>query len=129
LQIEWREFIFQGILLKKKFFIAKKHLIKNVFKENGVKDNELLITDSAINKIIDQYTKESGVRLLEKQLSKIARKFVYKTDRNLKNDLEEDMDSKNSIDVSDIDINLNLNSEHLVDSNIPDLELKDIPEK
>ena len=54
--------------------IAKRHLLKKVFDENAVKCSELLITDAAIKDIIRYYTRESGVRNLERELSTIARK-------------------------------------------------------
>ncbi|MCI7485920.1 MAG: endopeptidase La [Alphaproteobacteria bacterium] len=63
-----------GYTEDEKVEIAKRHLLKKVFDENAVKCSELLITDEAIKDIIRYYTRESGVRNLERELSTIARK-------------------------------------------------------
>ena len=63
-----------GYTEDEKVEIAKRHLLKKVFDENAVKCSELLITDAAIKDIIRYYTRESGVRNLERELSTIARK-------------------------------------------------------
>ena len=65
-----------GYTEDEKIKIAKKHLIPKIFKENGVKAKELLITDDAVRDIIRYYTREAGVRNLERELSTIARKAV-----------------------------------------------------
>ncbi|MBR3807408.1 MAG: endopeptidase La [Lachnospiraceae bacterium] len=57
-----------------KFHIAKEHLIKKQFEKNGLSKKELQISDSAIKGIIESYTKEAGVRELERQIAKICRK-------------------------------------------------------
>jgi ATP-dependent Lon protease len=56
--------------------IAKNYLVPKQMKNNGVKDNELLISDAAIRDIIRYYTREAGVRNLEREISKICRKVV-----------------------------------------------------
>ena len=56
--------------------IAKRHLIPKIYEEHGVKKSELSIADGAIRDIIRYYTREAGVRNLERELSKIARKAV-----------------------------------------------------
>ncbi len=61
-----------------KFHIAKEHLVKKTKDENGISDEQLTITDDAIRKVIDDYTAESGVRGLTKQLSKISRVAAQK---------------------------------------------------
>ena len=58
--------------------IAKQYLIPKALENNGVKDNELAITDEAVTSIIRHYTREAGVRNLERELNKIARKAVRK---------------------------------------------------
>ena len=65
-----------GYTEDEKIEIAKRHLIPKIFKENGVKAKELLITDDAVRDIIRYYTREAGVRNLERELSTIARKAV-----------------------------------------------------
>ena len=47
-------------------------------KEHGIRDGELTIADGAIREIIRKYTREAGVRNLERELAKIARKTVTK---------------------------------------------------
>lgn len=59
---------------EEKYNIAKKHLIPKQLKENGIKPAQLKFTDSAIHLIIDSYTREAGVRSLERVISKILRK-------------------------------------------------------
>ncbi len=63
-----------GYTEDEKIEIAKRHLLKKVFDENAVKCSELLITDNAIRDIIRYYTREAGVRNLERELATIARK-------------------------------------------------------
>ena len=57
-----------------KFEIAKQHLIKKEMLKHKISGRELKITDDAINKIIESYTREAGVRNLEKQIATICRK-------------------------------------------------------
>ena len=57
-----------------KFHIAKEHLIQKEFEQNGLKRSQLTISDEAINKIIKYYTKEAGVRSLDRTIAKICRK-------------------------------------------------------
>lgn len=59
--------------------IVKKYLFKRVLKDNGLKDSFIKITDDAIKKIINDYTKEAGVRELYRLLDKIVRKIVTQT--------------------------------------------------
>lgn len=63
-----------GYTEQEKVEIAKRHLMPKVFEENGVKPEELMITDEAIVDIVRYYTSESGVRNLERKLAGIARK-------------------------------------------------------
>lgn len=57
-----------------KFNIAKKHLIKKELLKHNISPKEFKISDTALYKIIDCYTKEAGVRGLEKQISNLCRK-------------------------------------------------------
>ena len=59
-----------------KIQIAKRHLMPKIFSENAVKPEELFISDDAIRDIIRYYTREAGVRNLERELSNIARKAI-----------------------------------------------------
>ena len=64
----------EGYTQNEKFHIAKEHLISKEFEKNGIKKSWLSITDEAINSIIRCYTREAGVRQLEREISKICRK-------------------------------------------------------
>ena len=59
---------------EEKLQIAKRHLLPKQLKEHGLKKTQLRITDDAIRRVIAAYTKESGVRVLERQLGKLCRK-------------------------------------------------------
>ena len=59
-----------------KFHIAKEHLIKKQIKENGLLVSDVKFTDKVIRTIINSYTREAGVRGLERQIAKIVRKAV-----------------------------------------------------
>ena len=65
-----------GYTEDEKVEIAKRHLIPKIFKENAVQPHELEITDEAIRDVIRYYTREAGVRNLERELATIARKAV-----------------------------------------------------
>jgi len=61
-----------------KLDIAKKHLIPNQLSEHGLKEKEIVFTDEAILSLIRNYTKESGVRELDRLIATIMRKIVKK---------------------------------------------------
>ncbi len=65
-----------GYTEDEKLNIAKRHLVEKQLKRNGLKPNEIVIEDSAIVGIIRFYTREAGVRNLEREISKICRKAV-----------------------------------------------------
>jgi ATP-dependent Lon protease len=65
-----------GYTEDEKLSIAKNYLIPKQNKNNGLKDGELTIEESAIRNIIRYYTREAGVRALEREISKICRKTV-----------------------------------------------------
>ena len=67
-----------GYTEDEKLEIAKRHLMGRQIKDHGLKDGELTVTDDAIRCIIRNYTREAGVRSLERELAKIARKTVTK---------------------------------------------------
>lgn len=62
-----------GYLMEEKIEIARKHLIPKQLKEHGLKAAQLTFTKKAIQSIIEDYTRESGVRLLEKNIAKVIR--------------------------------------------------------
>lgn len=65
-----------GYTEDEKVEIAKRHLIKKQMNDNGLTDDEFSISDEAIRFIIQRYTRESGVRNIERELSKLARKVI-----------------------------------------------------
>lgn len=71
-----------GYTPSEKFNIAKKYLVPKQIKENGLYGKNVNISDKAIEDTIDYYTRESGVRGLEKEISKIARKAALEIIEN-----------------------------------------------
>ena len=67
-----------GYTEDEKINIANNYLLPKQIKDNGVKDNEMTLSEGIINEIIRSYTKESGVSNLEREISKVARKVVKK---------------------------------------------------
>ncbi len=67
-----------GYITEEKFQIAKRHLIPKEKENTGLTDRSLTFNKAAIEKIIEQYTRESGVRQLEKQINKALRKMALK---------------------------------------------------
>jgi ATP-dependent Lon protease len=62
-----------GYLLEEKVEIAKQHLVPRQFKQHGVKKSQLNFSKQILEKLVDDYTRESGVRLLEKNIAKVIR--------------------------------------------------------
>jgi len=67
-----------GYTEDEKIIIANKYLLPKQIKDNGVKEKEMTLSKDIIKEIIRSYTKESGVRNLEREISKVARKVVKK---------------------------------------------------
>jgi len=65
-----------GYTEDEKLEIAKRHLVSKQVKDHGLKDGELVISDEALRDVIRLYTREAGVRNLEREIAKIARKTV-----------------------------------------------------
>lgn len=84
-----------GYTYEEKFHIAKKHLINKLYKEYNIDDSFIKINDEAIKEIIDGYTRESGVRSLERTLSSLMRKAMSEM-------LKED---KKSLDINSKKVN------------------------
>jgi ATP-dependent Lon protease len=62
-----------GYTIEEKVKIAKNHLLPKQLKLHGIKENKFTISDQMLEKIADQYTRESGVRSLDKMISKMIR--------------------------------------------------------
>ena len=65
-----------GYITEEKMEIAKRHLIPKEFDNHGIKKYRIKVDDSAILKLIEDYTRESGVRALDKQIAKLARRLA-----------------------------------------------------
>lgn len=65
-----------GYTEDEKLNIAKRYLVPKQIKNNGLKDDEMSIADGALTDIIRYYTREAGVRNLEREISKVCRKVV-----------------------------------------------------
>ncbi|HAT4146025.1 TPA: endopeptidase La [Clostridium perfringens] len=65
-----------GYTYEEKFRIAKKYLVPKVLKEHGVDNKIITISDSSLKLIIDSYTRESGVRNLQRQIANVIRKGI-----------------------------------------------------
>ena len=85
-----------GYTEDEKINISNRFLLPKQIKENGVKDGELKIHDGTIKEIIRSYTRESGVRNLEREISKITRKVVKKVVN--KEETRVDINEKNITD-------------------------------
>ncbi|MDB4061208.1 endopeptidase La [Vicingaceae bacterium] len=81
-----------GYTVEEKIQIAKKHLIPKLIRESGLTAKQISIPEKAIETICDEYTRESGVRTLEKRLGKVVR-FAAKSIA-----LEEEYDTSISIE-------------------------------
>ena len=62
-----------GYTIEEKVQIAKKHLLPKQLKSHGLKKEQFTLSDAILEKIVDQYTRESGVRTLDKMVSKMIR--------------------------------------------------------
>jgi ATP-dependent Lon protease len=65
-----------GYTEDEKLEIAKRHLVTRQLEDHGLKDGELSISDDAIRMMVQRYTREAGVRNLEREIAKVARKAV-----------------------------------------------------
>ena len=69
---------FAGYTEKEKAEIAKKYLLPRQLEESGLSDKEITFTEDAIMSVVSSYTRESGVRQLERQIGAVARKLARK---------------------------------------------------
>jgi ATP-dependent Lon protease len=83
-----------GYLLEEKIEIAKRHLIPKQLKEHGVLKTQVSFSKKALERIVEDYTREAGVRTLEKQIAKIIRnraKYIAMGEKFYKNVEPEDL--------------------------------------
>ncbi len=88
-----------GYTLEEKVEIAKRHLIPKQMKENGVPKGKIKITSGAIKKIVEGYTREAGVRNLERLINKLIRKIIFKM---VENDEFDNPEIKYTIKAKDV---------------------------
>ncbi len=69
---------FSGYTEQEKLEIAKRYLLPRQLEENGLKEEQIDVDDDAIHRVISEYTREAGVRQLERELGKLARKAARK---------------------------------------------------
>jgi ATP-dependent Lon protease len=69
---------FSGYTEQEKLQIAKRYLMPRQRDENGLEDDQIELADEAIRRVISEYTREAGVRQLERELGKVARKAARK---------------------------------------------------
>ena len=67
---------FTGYIHDEKIEIAKKHLLPKTIKDHGLKKSEIKFEDKAISMLVESYTREAGVRNLERQLANVCRKVT-----------------------------------------------------
>jgi ATP-dependent Lon protease len=65
-----------GYTTEEKFEIGKRHLVPKLLKEHNVSNEQILISDSSLNIIVQNYTRESGVRSLERKIASLIRKAI-----------------------------------------------------
>lgn len=65
-----------GYTMQEKAEIARKHLLPKKIKENGLQEKDVTLDDAALEKVIREYTREAGLRNLERELSSICRKLA-----------------------------------------------------
>ena len=82
-----------GYTEDEKIEIAKRHLIDKAVKNHGLRKGEFELTDGALTGIVRYYTREAGVRNLEREISKLARKSVTKIVKNENKNIKVTMDN------------------------------------
>ena len=65
-----------GYTQQEKLAIARKYILPKEMHENGLKDRELTLPDAAMNRIIREYTREAGLRNLEREIGTVCRKIA-----------------------------------------------------
>lgn len=76
--IAWRSYILKVIPKRKKLHIALRYLLKKQISAHGLKENKVRFSDGAIYEIIRRYTRESGVRSLDRNIASVMRKLARK---------------------------------------------------
>lgn len=87
-----------GYTEDEKVKIAERYLLPKAIKDNGLRSKELTVHEQAIRDIVRHYTREAGVRSLEREVSKIARKVVKQAVSNKTRALQVNVDAQNLAD-------------------------------
>ncbi len=87
---------FSGYILDEKVEIAKRHLIPKQIKEHGLKKNEIKFSDNGVKLVIDSFTREAGVRNLEREIANLCRKVAK--DISIKSKKSANLSEKNILD-------------------------------
>src|SRR4029077_19942489 len=69
---------FSGYTEREKLAIAQRYLLPRQLRENGLRPDQLAVSEGAISEVITSYTRESGVRQLERSLGQLGRKVARK---------------------------------------------------
>jgi len=69
---------FAGYTEREKLMIARKYLIPRQLREHGLSEAQITLSDDAVNEVISSYTREAGVRQLEREIGKLCRKVARK---------------------------------------------------
>jgi ATP-dependent Lon protease len=104
-----------GYVAEEKVKIAKKHLMPRILREHGLTANDVQIPESTLKSIISAYTMEAGVRNLDRQLSKIARKVAA----NIANKEEKNRDHNNPVIITKETMTMMLGAPKLHKTRIP----------
>lgn len=81
-----------GYTVQEKQVIARRHLLPKLVKDNGLKEGEVAIDDDAVERVIKEYTREAGLRNLERELGAICRKLARKKAEGEKGPFHVDVD-------------------------------------
>lgn len=101
-----------GYLLEEKVEIAKRHLVPKQLNEHGVKPKQVVFPESALERIIDDYTRESGVRTLERNIAKVIRnkaRFIAQKEKYTKTVSDSDIEKILGVPIFQKDKTLNNN--------------------
>lgn len=104
-----------GYVAEEKLHIAERHLWPKVLRDNGLADYNIKISEKVIGKIVTEYTREAGVRNLDRQLSKIARKVAAR----IVGDMEEGKRRTKGVTVSMASLKKYLGAPKLHEARLP----------
>jgi ATP-dependent Lon protease len=102
-----------GYTEDEKIHIAKRYLVPKQLKANGLGKNELKVNDDALRDIIRYYSRESGVRSLERELAKICRKVVKEISLKQSRDKDKEKEKDKSAKKRSVVVNANRLSHYL----------------